>query len=141
MLPITDDPIGLALVKVVGKFRCQISRSLKHLDLTSEQWGVLASLWERGGLSQKELADKVAKDQANMTRILDKLVKKGWVQRLDAVDDRRAYLLYLTDEGRQLVQIAAPLVAEVKKKLVGQIPEPELQAVLAVLEKMAHNLD
>jgi len=141
MLPITDDPIGLALVKVVGKFRCQIGRRLKHLDLTSEQWGVLACMWEKGGLNQKELAEKLVKDQANMTRILDKLVKKGWVQRLDAVDDRRAYLLYLTDEGRHLVEVAAPLVGEVKAKLVSKIAEPELQMMLTVLEKMARNLE
>ncbi len=136
-----DESLDFNLVKVVNKFRCQIGRQLKHLDMTSEQWVVLARLWEADGLNQKELAEKTLKDQANTTRILDKVVKKGWVQRLDAIDDRRAYLIYLTDEGKHVVQTTYPLVAQVKEKLAKGLTDGEIKTLLTLLDKLSLNLN
>lgn len=136
-----DDSLDFKLVKVVNKLRWQIGRQLKHLDMTGEQWVVLARLSEKDGLNQKELAEKVLKDQANMTRILDKVVKKGWVQRLDALDDRRAYLLYLTDEGKQIVQTTYPLIVQVKRNLEVGLTDQEIVTLMALLDKMSKNLD
>ena len=136
-----DDSIDFKLVRVVNKLRCQIGRQLKDLDMTSEQWVVLARLWEQDGLNQKELAEKILKDQANMTRILDKVVKKGWVQRLDAVEDRRAYLLYLTDEGKRMVETTYPLVTQVKEKLESRLTDQEIKVVMSILDKLSESLD
>ena len=135
-----DKALDFNLVKVVNKFRCQVGRELKHLDMTSEQWVVLARLWEEDGLSQKELAERILKDQANTTRILDKVVKKGWVQRLDAIDDRRAYLIYLTDEGKDVVQTTYPLVARIKEKLAKGLTDEEIHTLLALLNKLSLNM-
>lgn len=136
-----DDSLDFKLVRVVGKLRCQVGRQLKALDLTGEQWGVLARLSDQDGLNQKELAAKIVKDQANITRILDKLVMKGWVQRLDALDDRRAYQLYLTDEGKRIVRTSYPLVAQVKAKLASGLTDQEIKALMTLLDKMSVNLD
>ena len=139
--PKLDNSIDFKLVRVVNKLRCQIGRQLKDLDMTSEQWVVLARLWEQDGLNQKELAEKILKDQANMTRILDKVVKKGWVKRLDAVEDRRAYLLYLTDEGKRMVETTYPLVTQVKEKLESRLTDQEIKAVMSILDKLSDSLD
>ncbi|AJE03503.1 MarR family winged helix-turn-helix transcriptional regulator [Geobacter pickeringii] len=138
--PRLDNSLDFNLVKVVNKLRCQIGRELKHLDITSEQWGVLARLWEQDGLNQKELAEKLLKDQANTTRILDKLVKKGWVQRVDALNDRRAYLIYLTDEGKRIVQEAYPLVFTVKDKVAKGFTDLEIESLKAMLNRVLQNL-
>lgn len=135
-----DDSLNFNLVKVVNKLRCQIGRELKHLDVTSEQWGVLAHLWEQDGLNQKELADKLLKDQANTTRILDKLVKKGWVQRLDALNDRRAYLIYLTAEGKHIIEEAYPHIVQVKEKVAKGFTDPEIESLKTMLNRILENL-
>jgi len=136
-----DNSLDFKLVRVVNKLRCQIGRQLKDLDMTSEQWVVLARLWEQDGLNQKELAEKILKDQTNTTRILDKVVKKGWVQRLDAVVDRRAYLLYLTDEGKRMVETTYPLVTQVKEKLESRLTNDEIKVVMTILDKLSQSLD
>lgn len=136
-----DKSLDFNLVKATNKFRCQVGRQLKHLGMTSEQWVVLARLWEEDGLNQKELAEKTLKDQANTTRILDKVVKKGWVQRLDAVDDRRAYCIYLTDEGKHVVQTTYPLVAQVKERLAQGLTDEEISTLLTLLDKLSLNME
>lgn len=136
-----DDSLDYSLVRVVNKLRWQIGRQLKHFDMTSEQWVVLARLKEQDGLNQKELADKLLKDQANTTRMLDKLVKKGWVQRLDSLDDRRAYLIYLTDEGRRMVELTYPIVAQIKAKLAKGMTQAEIDLLKERLNRLSKSLD
>jgi DNA-binding MarR family transcriptional regulator len=138
---ILDESLDFKLVKVVSKLRNQIGRQLRHLDMTSEQWGILARLREQDGLNQRELAEKNLKDQANMTRILDKIAKKDWVKRVDSLDDRRAYLIYLTEEGKRVAEATSPLVAQVKEKLTRGLTDNEIQAFIAIIEKMSQNLD
>ncbi len=135
-----DDSLNFSLVRVVNKLRWHIGRQLKQFDMTSEQWVVLARLNEQDGLNQKELAEKILKDQANTTRILDKLVKKGWVQRLDSLDDRRAYLIYLTDEGRRMVETTYPLVVQIKTKMAQGLTGSEIDVLKGLLNRLSRNL-
>jgi len=76
-----------------------------------------------------------------MTRILDKVVKKGWVQRVDALDDRRAYLIYLTDEGKRVVQATYPLIVQVKEKFTRGLSDDEIQTFVTIINKISKNLD
>jgi len=136
-----DNSLDFMLVRVVNKLRCQIGRQLKHMDLTSEQWAVLARLREEDGLTQNELAKRILKDQANTTRILDKVEKKGLVRRVDALNDRRTYLIYLTDEGRHAVEVCNPLVQQVKEKITEVLTEDEITALRRMLDIISQNLD
>lgn len=136
-----DNSLDFMLVKVVNKLRCQIGRQLKHLDMTSEQMVVLVRLREQDGLSQKELADKIFKDQANTTRILDKVESKGLVRRVDALNDRRSYLVYLTDEGKRTVEECYPLVLQVKGKISNGLTESDTVALRRMLEIISKNLE
>ena len=136
-----DNSLDFMLVKVVNKLRCQIGRQLKHLDMTSEQMVVLVRLWEQDGLSQKELADKIFKDQANTTRILDKVEKKGLVRRVDSLNDRRTYLIYLTDEGKRSVEQCYPLVLQVKAKIAKGLTSEDTAALRRMLDTISRNLE
>jgi DNA-binding MarR family transcriptional regulator len=135
-----DDSLDFRLVKVVTRFRSQINCQLKQFDITSEQWVVLHRLQEQDGINQKELSEKILKDQANTTRILDKLIKKGLVKRLDAIDDRRAYLIYLTDQGRVVLDKGFPLVVQVRERMEQALSEDEVATLAVLLDKVANNM-
>ncbi|MCM0084365.1 MarR family transcriptional regulator [Geomonas sp. Red32] len=132
-----DDSLDFRLVKIVTKFRCQINSQLKPFDITSEQWVVLHRLWEQDGINQKELSEKILKDQANTTRILDKLIKKGLVKRLDAIDDRRAYLIYLSDEGRAVFEAGLSFVVQVRERMERGLTDNEVAVLTTLLDKVA----
>ena len=136
-----DNSLDFMLARVVNKLRCQIGRQLKHMDLTSEQWVVLARLREQDGLTQNELAKRILKDQANTTRILDKVERKGMVRRVDALNDRRTYLIYLTDEGRHAIEVCNPLVQQVKEKITEVLTEDDTTALRRMLDVISRNLD
>jgi len=72
--------------------------------LTPSKVRALALIGESGGLRIGELADRVGVDDTTATRMVDRLEELGVAERRGAEGDRRATLVDLTDEGRELMR-------------------------------------
>ena len=85
------------------------------LELTPEQWIVLARLWQRDGRTVSELSESTLRDKPTMSRILDSMEKSGLVTRTVDSKDARTRIVALTREGKalrkKLVPIAKSIVA------------------------------
>jgi MarR family transcriptional regulator, transcriptional regulator for hemolysin len=110
------------------------------IDITVEQWVLLKLIEQNPEISQNELAEKATKDAASITRMLDILQKKDFVQRLAAPDDRRKYLLALTAEGRALIDQHMDLVIGLRKKGVKGFSKQELELLKEMLLRIQTNL-
>lgn len=105
-----------ALGYLIGHTAMRIKIGLRRLflksglDVTPEQWVVLFRLHEREGLTQSELGDRTVKDKTTVTRILDRLEKKGLVHRRRDSRDRRSQRIFLTETGADALGVLMPLV-------------------------------
>ncbi|MDW3646952.1 MAG: MarR family transcriptional regulator [Bacteroidia bacterium] len=109
------------------------------VDLTSDQWIVLKRISDEEGISQKEIADKSFKEPASVTRILDILQGKGLIYRKEAKEDRRAYGLFLTDEGLTLVKKLIPKAKKARAFGVQGLSEEEVLNLNKYLKKICEN--
>ncbi|MEL6256687.1 MAG: MarR family transcriptional regulator [Bacteroidota bacterium] len=109
------------------------------MDLTSDQWIVLKRISDKEGISQKEIADKSFKEPASVTRILDILQDKGLIHRKEAKEDRRAYGLYLTDDGLALVKKLIPKAKKARAFGVEGLTEEEVANLNKYLKKICEN--
>ena len=82
----------------------------KGIDLTPEEFSLLSRLWEENGITQSSLVEKTIKDKAIVTRLLNNLIKKGYVYKKVNEDDRRNQIVFLTEEGHKLQNIIIPIV-------------------------------
>ena len=112
----------------------------KPHDLTVEQWKVLNRLVETDGLTQRELARKNSKDPTTLVRILDKMERKGLVERRDHPDDRRVFRITLTPRGRKLQAQLAPLAVRSSQDATRGMSEAEVKALKRLLRKVHANL-
>lgn len=93
---------------LTGKAYTALSRRLQKnfrdagIDITSEQWSILYTLWEEEGLTQQELAQRTFREKTAITRLIDNLERGGLAIRVADKSDRRTNLIYLTKAGRQL---------------------------------------
>ncbi len=93
---------------LTGKAYTAISRRLHKnfreagIDITSEQWSILYSLWEEEGLTQQELAARTFREKTAITRLINNLERSQLVIRVVDKADRRTNLIYLTKAGRSL---------------------------------------
>ena len=104
--------------------------------LTAAQFNVLnllAAPEAEGGLSQRELADMLVVDRSNVTGLIDRMEKAGWVRRADDPEDRRVYRVQLTASGRKLWQKVAPAYADVVRQVTDRLGERQMRDAVALL--------
>ncbi|WP_242983127.1 MarR family winged helix-turn-helix transcriptional regulator [Clostridium drakei] len=104
MITSLDKSIGMSINYVNKKIQRYLSINLEKY-ITTEQWAVLLKLVEKEGINQKLLSKEVEKDQATLTRILDILERKSLIIRKKSPEDRRAFLIYTTDNGKCCVLV------------------------------------
>ena len=91
-----------------------ISRDLDEAGLPPLPWyDVLAALRDapEGQLRQVELAELVMLSNSGLSRLIDRIEKKGLVERRACDSDRRAFFITLTDEGREMLGQMWPVYA------------------------------
>jgi DNA-binding MarR family transcriptional regulator len=114
---------------------------LGDFDITVDQWLILKNLSENDLLSQTELAQMVFKDQPTLTRIIDILVKKGFVQRVPHPLDRRSFQLLLTNEGQSKVDELKPQIASIREKAWENLNKSDFEEFKRILNTIYNNLE
>jgi DNA-binding MarR family transcriptional regulator len=136
-----DDAQGALLVAAVmataDAFTRESQRLFRPQGLTAAQYNVLNILAaEPEGISQRALGDRLVVDRSNVTGLLDRLEKSGWVRRTDDPDDRRVYRVKLTPAGRTLWQTVTPLYLEVVAQITRGLDPKQMAGALAVLRQL-----
>lgn len=108
--------------------------------ITMEQLVVLEILKTNGNMNMTELSRMVWKQNANITRIIDKLEKQMLVERKAVEGDRRANLISITGKGEQLFKEVIPVVINVYKDALSTISKEEETITLNVLKKIISHL-
>ena len=120
----------------------ELNTAIKNnkIDITPEQWAILNRLKENSGLTQKEVAKLTFKDNANITRIVDKLETKGLAVRQADSDDRRAWKISITKKGIEIRDLVEPLAIEVLKKATNGLSDNDVQEFNNTSKKILENL-
>lgn len=111
------------------------------VELTKEQWSILAVLWENDGCSQQYLADKSFRDRPSVTRLIDNMEKDGLVKRKPDVNDRRSNLIFLTKKGKQIQEKVMNLVNATVEESIKGISIENILTVKEVFHKIYQNLE
>lgn len=109
-----------------------------NIDMTPEQWVILSQL-EKKTLSQVDLASQSFKDKHTVSRIIDLLQKKGFVNRTQDPDDGRRYLISLTQSGVEETQKAKEHVFASRELGWENVSEKEYQQMRETLDKIFSN--
>jgi len=111
-----------------------------NVDLTPEQFLLIDLLWNQGSLSQQEIADQMHKDKNSITKLVDAIEKKGFVQRSQNPTDRRSNTIILTELAESLKDDAKSKGISILDKMLRGISEEELNTFLETLDKLCANM-
>ena len=84
---------------------------LEKEGVSVAQWVVLRTLYNHRGVTLNEAAQHIGVDKSSLSRMVERLLQKGWLNRTDG-SDRRSLELTLTPAGRALVPRLAKLADE-----------------------------
>lgn len=136
-----NDVIFYQIEQAIKTYRMYAQKKIKDagIKITIDQWLVLKSLKENPNLSQAELAEKVFKDSASITRIFDLLVNSGYVERETNTNDRRKFNLNITSLGNQILESTHKIVLENRKKGLEGISKNNIEVMSEALKKITEN--
>ncbi|MDK9706485.1 MAG: MarR family winged helix-turn-helix transcriptional regulator [Desulforhopalus sp.] len=130
------------LIALTGQaMRSYADQRLKTFDLTVEQLQLLKQLAIDAGRPQNVLCALSSKSPANITRILDRLQKKGLIVRRLNPEDRRSSLVFLTAEGDRLRTEVLSLFEGLSAELIRGISDKSQQEAFSVLEAITANIE
>ena len=112
-----------------------------HLELTREQLRIMFLLSFRGRSSPGEAAASLGVPRANVTSIIDRLVERGLISRQENPDDRRSYIISLTEEGKSQVERLREIGASKIRGVLERMPDNALISLQIGLEALIKALE
>jgi DNA-binding MarR family transcriptional regulator len=107
-----------------------------ELDLTPRQYAVLAAAAEQEGTTQTGMVELTGIDRSTLADIVQRLIKKGLLQRRRTREDARAYAVKLTPQGRALLEAAEPVVTRTDELVLSSLSAAEREQFVTWLANM-----
>jgi MarR family transcriptional regulator for hemolysin len=135
------DVIFYQLEKAIKTYRQFAQRQLAKagITLTIDQWLILKIIDEYPGISQKEIAKRVFKDNASVTRIIELLVSKKYIVRREHGSDRRKTDLHLTAQTQDLLKKVNVISRNNRQKALKALSPRDIKTVHDMLNVIVAN--
>jgi DNA-binding MarR family transcriptional regulator len=111
-----------------------------HIDITNMQFAVLKTVARQEGISQNKLAMFADRDKSSLTRMIATLERKDYVRREASREDKRVNAVYITDRGKEIIRIAAPLLNRFALQVEEGLSEEEINTTIKIMKKIQDNM-
>ena len=140
----TMHPMGLTTKTVINLMYTSraveeaIQTVLKPYDLSIPQYNVLRILRGQKGqpANASTIQERMVDKSSNTTRLIDKLIKKGWVRRQVCANHRRKVEIFITADGLAILTELDPLTEANNEQLVSHFSNEELNTLNNLLDKL-----
>lgn len=134
-----EEEAFLSIIRTADLLARSAAEMFKAHDLSSTQYNVLRIL--RGtcpagtsGLACSAIADQMLTRDPDMTRLLDRLEKRGLISRAREEKDRRVVRTCITEKGLNVLAELDPVIADCHRKHLGHITPEQLKQLIELLE-------
>ena len=134
-----ESSLGYYLSKARNVLVERTDRAVKPLGLTAQQIGVILMLSSQRANTPFELSRAMSYDSGSMTRLLDRLEKKGFVVRTRSEADRRMVKLELTPQGHDAARQLPSLGASVLNEQLRGFSSADLATLIDLLGRFIAN--
>lgn len=128
----------LALVKASAKLEAGLNRLFRQFELTNATYSILLILSEQGheGASCGQIASRLIAEVPDMTRLLDRLERIGYVRRERSKADRRMVRVSISDKGSEVIAALREPVGDYYRSSLGHLSQEKLLAMLSLLDEV-----
>lgn len=130
-----EDSVGYLLSRSRARLAKALDAALIEHDITHSQGGVLLLLANGNYSTAADLVREIYTDAPSMTRMLDRMQKRGLIAKRPDADDRRQQHLSLTVEGAALAAQLPPIMTAVLNKQFNGFSSEEVGFLKSLLRK------
>ena len=144
-IPQLDDLTHYKTWLLVGRVdaKCQhlLTIGLRDLGLSVAKYEVLHAIYRDEGLSQQRLARRLLVAKSNVTVLSQRVEADGLIRRERDPEDGRGHCVFLTDTGRETVEQAVQLHAEVVELMAKGLTSQQAEMLDEIMSRAEENLD
>lgn len=127
---------GFLLVQARNRFLADMEREMAPLNLTAAQFLVVVGIAHERARTLTEFSAYLGQDSGAMKRLLDRVEKKGIIRRIRNREDRRSFVIELTDEGRALYPAVMEAARAVHARSLGGFQQDEASQLQGYLRRV-----
>jgi DNA-binding MarR family transcriptional regulator len=133
-----EEEAFLNLVRTSERLQLQLSELLKPFQLSRTQYNILRILRGAGeaGITCSQASERMVTHDPDITRLLDRLEKRGLIQRERSSGDRRVVLSQITSSGLELVNSIDSPIAEFMKQRFQRLSPEKIRDLIEMLETL-----
>ena len=135
-----EENIGLLIHDVARLLRVLYDRQMASIGLTRSQWWLLTYLRFRDGINQSELAVLMDIEKAPLSRLLDRMELKGWVERRADSKDRRIKNIFLSDNVKPIIESMREKAAAYRQESLSILDTKDLNKLTGLLQNLKKDL-
>jgi DNA-binding MarR family transcriptional regulator len=129
--------VGYAASRAALELRKVFARHMEPFDLRIAEFTILMLVATNGDVNQKQLGDALDISPPNMAVTLDRMVDRGWVERVRSTHDRRAQHVVLTARGRALTERTRRVSMTMEEPALAMLSAAERALLIELLRKIA----
>jgi len=138
---VPDDRLAHLIKDATRGLTRSLQRRLAEHSVSFGHWTFLRILWNRDGLTQRELAERAGLMEPTAFTALVAMEKLGYVDRIHAPEGSgRKVFVHLTEAGRALKDVLVPMAVEVNELAVAGVSEDDILTTRRTLLAMVRNL-
>ena len=134
--PSMRDRVPFLLYRAAEQSHSLANDMLARIELNARQVGILTLVIEREPMTQKALGDVLRIDRTTMVTLIDDLERKGFVVRQRHPRDRRAFLVWPTEPGREVKVEAIAILDEQQRRFLAPLTAAERHQLGALLKRL-----
>ncbi|HWE48683.1 MAG TPA: MarR family transcriptional regulator [Bryobacteraceae bacterium] len=139
--PVSGVHVWLLLWKAARTLETHAHLSLQGLGMCPGDFAVLEVLLHKGPLPVNAIGRKVLLTSGSMTAAVDRLEKRGLVERRDHPEDRRARIVHLTAAGRGVIRKLFAIHEKDMERVVSVLNAREKEELSALLRKLGRGAE
>ncbi len=130
-----------SIEEAIKSYRRFSQKNISRLipGITVDQVLILIIISDEKELTQMEIADRVFKDYASITRIINLMVINGYLVKEDHKQDRRRSMLQVTSKGKSVIKTLGPVIEHNRRTALAGLGEEEIMQLYTTLKKITAN--
>jgi DNA-binding MarR family transcriptional regulator len=131
------DHTGYWMRMVSNAVSQEFARKVSGEDVTVAEWSFMRALYDFEHTPPSVLAERMGMTKGAISKLAERLVAKGLVERAESQQDKRAHSLSLTAEGRAKIPVLASLADQNDAEFFGVLTKKEHETLDRILKVLA----
>ena len=117
------------------------AQETRDFDLTARQYAVITTVAQHEGLSQTDLVRITGIDRSTLADVVQRLLKRGVIQRERTMQDGRTYAVSLSAEGRELLESIKPFARRADRLVLSCLGDEDGKVATQILGRLLRKTD